>query len=127
MRLNGTSDLGWEGMAKELFETFPDVQFYDYTKVLSRMLRFCQGKFPTNYHLTFSRSEANWDDCQIVLKNGGNVAAVFYKDLPETYEGFSVVNGDLSDLRFLDNSNVIVGLSSKGKAKKDETGFVIFP
>ena len=36
-----------------------------------------------------------------------------------------VVNGDESDLRFLDPRNSIVGLKAKGKAKKDTTGFVV--
>lgn len=125
VRLNGTSDLGWEGIAKDIMNEFPDVQFYDYTKVLTRMKRFCNGKFPKNYHLTFSRSESNWEDCVEVLKLGGNVAAVFDK-LPDNYIGYTVTNGDESDLRFLDGNNVIVGLKAKGQAKKDESGFVIF-
>jgi hypothetical protein len=126
VRLNGTSDLGWEGLAKSIMEEFSDVQFYDYTKVLPRMKRFCEGKFPKNYHLTFSRSECNWEDCKIVLSLGGNVASVFYKVLPDNYEGYKVIDGDLSDLRFLDDKNVIVGLKAKGKAKYDESGFVVF-
>jgi hypothetical protein len=124
-RLNGTSDLGWEGLAKDIMQEFPNVQFYDYTKVLNRMQRFCEGKFPKNYHLTFSRSESNWEDCRKVLSMGGNVAAVFSKILPNSYEGYFVVDGDLSDLRFLDGKNVIVGLKAKGKAKGDSSGFVI--
>ena len=127
VRLNGTSDVGWEGVAKSVLLEFPDVQFYDYTKVLPRMLMYCKGKLPSNYHLTFSRSECNWDKCQEVLKAGGNVAAVFYKELPSTYEGYKVVDGDTSDLRFLDGDNVIVGLKSKGKARYDNSGFTIFP
>jgi hypothetical protein len=63
------------------------------------------------------------------LKQGYNVAAVFNvkdgSELPTTYKGYKVVDGDISDLRFLDAKNVIVGLKSKGDAKKDETGFVI--
>jgi hypothetical protein len=62
----------------------------------------------------------------MVLAKGGNVAAVFYKQLPEHYSGYDVVDGDLSDLRFLDSKNTIVGLKAKGKAKHDDSGFVIF-
>jgi hypothetical protein len=127
VRLNGTSDIGWEGIAKDIMDEFSEVQFYDYTKVLGRMIRYCEGKMPSNYHLTFSRSENNWVDCVKVLKKGGNVAAVFYKQLPNQYEGYNVVNGDLSDLRFNDDKNVIVGLKAKGKARYDESNFVIFP
>ena len=36
-----------------------------------------------------------------------------------------MVNGDNSDVRFIDPKGVIVGLIAKGKAKKDESGFVI--
>ena len=42
----------------------------------------------------------------------------------ETWKGFEVVNGDETDLRFLDKKGVVVGLIEKGRAKKDETGFV---
>jgi hypothetical protein len=52
------------------------------------------------------------------------VAAVF-SELPETYLGKPVINGDESDLRFLDAQGVIVGLVAKGKAKKDKSGFVV--
>jgi hypothetical protein len=124
VRLNGTSDLGWEGLARDIMREFADVQFYDYTKVLSRMLRYCDGRLPSNYHLTFSRSESNWSDCLTVLNAGGNVAAVF-EVLPESFAGFRVVPGDESDLRFLDDRGVIVGLSAKGPAKRDESGFVV--
>ena len=47
VRLNGTSDLRWERIFPELFGMFPDVQFYDYTKVPGRVT-------PKNYSLTFS-------------------------------------------------------------------------
>jgi hypothetical protein len=124
VRLNGTSDLGWEGIARELMQKHPDVQFYDYTKVLGRMLRFLEGKFPSNYHLTFSKSESNDADVLQVLQNGGNVAVVF-KNMPVQYNGYNVVDGDASDLRFLDSTNVIVGLKAKGKARKDTSGFVV--
>ena len=53
-----------------------------------------------------------------------NVAAVFH-EVPETYLGRKVINGDETDLRFLDPKGVIVGLKAKGKAKKDKTGFVV--
>jgi hypothetical protein len=124
VRLNGTSDLGWEGLARDIMQEFAEVQFYDYTKVLSRMVRYCDGRLPLNYHLTFSRSESNWADCLTVLNAGGNVAAVF-EALPESFAGFRVVAGDESDLRFLDARGVIVGLSAKGPAKKDQSGFVV--
>jgi hypothetical protein len=124
VRLNGTSDIGWEGVANDLMAEFSNVQWYDYTKIQARMMRYLEGKMPSNYHLTFSKSENNWDKCLEVLKHGGNVAAVFNK-LPETFMGYAVIDGDKSDLRFLDPFNVIVGLKAKGMARKDKSGFVI--
>lgn len=128
IRLNGTSDLPWEqfgGMfGKNLMDRFPQVNFYDYTKNPNRMKAYLRGEFPKNYHLTFSRSECNHDICLDILKMGGNVAMVFDK-VPESYAGYEVISGDEHDLRFLDKSNVIVGLKAKGDAKHDESGFVI--
>lgn len=121
-RLNLTSDLMWEKYG--IMDMFSDCIFYDYTKHFSRMIRFINGAFPRNYHLTFSRSECNDDDVAKVLAAGGNVAAVF-SSLPNVWARKPVVNGDETDLRFLDPSNVIVGLTTKGKAKRDKTGFVI--
>jgi hypothetical protein len=123
-RLNGTSDLAWEKYevcaGKNIFQMFPQVQFYDYTKINNRKV----SHIP-NYHLTFSKADGNDMDVRIALSNGMNVAVVFKKDLPDTYLGRKVINGDETDLRFLDPKNVIVGLKAKGKAKKDTSGFVV--
>jgi hypothetical protein len=127
-RLNLTSDLPWEKIklnGKNIFEMFLDCQFYDYTKTPERMTSFLAGEMPKNYHLTFSRSENNGAIAESILKSGGNVAMVFRKTLPSSYLGAEVVNGDETDLRFLDGKGKIVGLVEKGKAKKDESGFVI--
>jgi hypothetical protein len=118
-RLNGTSDLSWEKYTIDhnglnIFETFPTVQFYDYTKVLGR--KTSQYK---NYHLTFSRAESNDDDVAIALEQGLNVAAV-YDQLPK-----GMFSADDTDLRFLDPRTGFIGLKAKGKAKKDYSGFVI--
>ena len=130
-RLNLTSDVEWEKIfmkdpAYNIFEYFCGSQFYDYTKSFQRMAKFVnQAKdFPSNYHLTFSRSEHNDSLCDMVLQMGGNVAVVFRNQLPKTWKGFEVVNGDENDLRFLDKKGVVVGLIEKGLAKKDKTGFV---
>ena len=123
VRLNTTTDIPWE--IHDIFELFPNVQFYDYTKIKKRIFKYLNNEYSKNYHLTFSMHETNYDDCIEVLNNGGNVAMVFRNQLPETYKGFQVVNGDESDLRFLDPRNSIVGLKAKGKAKKDTTGFVV--
>ncbi len=127
-RPNLTSDLTWEDIADgngdTILQKFPQTQFYDYTKSFGRMAKFLNGDFPSNYHLTFSASEHNQKLVEMVLEMGGNVAVVFRDQLPATWKGFEVVNGDKNDLRFLDKSGVVVGLIEKGLAKKDETGFV---
>jgi len=126
VRLNGTSDLPFFNWG--IMEAFPKVKFYDYTKSTHHMAMFLDGALPKNYSLTFSRSESarNHKVCGEVLDRGGNVAMVFAgKTLPKTYKGKRVVNGDETDLRFLDPRNVIVGLTAKGKARKDDSGFVI--
>lgn len=126
-RLNGTSDLPWHHIKikdnKNIFQLFPHVQFYDYTKDLKR-LKALHAMPISNYNVTFSCSESNWDECIEALKLGFNVAVVF-DSIPETYQGYEVINGDDHDLRFLDKQGgVIIGLKAKGKAKKDQSGFV---
>ena len=122
IRLNGTSDISWENMG--ILQEFPTVQFYDYTKVFKRMKMYCKGQMPSNYHLTYSLNEDNKELAFEVLKMKGNISAVFRNYLPTKYEGYQVVNGDESDLRFLDKPNSIVGLIAKGKARHDNSGFV---
>jgi hypothetical protein len=124
MRLNGTSDLQWEAYkmqdGKTIFELFPNVIFYDYTKIEKR-----QPKPFSNYSLTFSAADGNDNDVAVALQKGMNVAVVFRGDtLPQEWQGKTVIDGDTDDLRFLDPQNVVVGLRAKGKAKKDKSGFV---
>ena len=133
-RLNGTSDLSFEKyevvrngkLYRNIFSAFPDVVFYDYTKVLGRKV----SNIP-NYSLTFSAADGNDNDVAKAIAQGYNIAVVFgikkTLPMPETYLGLPVFNGDESDLRFLDPKGVIVGLYAKGKAKKDDTGFVKYP
>lgn len=125
IRLNGTSDIPFvkNKLVKQALDTVPDLQMYDYTKRQSYFREYMEGKLPSNLHLTFSKSEHNWKFCQEVLDNGFNISAVF-DELPETYKGYNVFNGDNTDLRFLDPYG-ICGLKMKGRAKKDDTGFVI--
>ena len=119
-RLNGTSDLSWEKYevpvfcTENIFELFPQVQFYDYTKVLGRKV-----KHIPNYHLTFSKADGNDADVAEALMQGMSVVAVYDK-IPE-----GVPSADETDLRFLDPKGVMLGLKAKGRAKKDYSGFVI--
>jgi hypothetical protein len=123
-RLNGTSDLSFEKYevegAKNIFSLFPNVQFYDYTKVLGRKVADID-----NYHLTFSAADGNDADVNKAIAQGMNVTVVFDK-IPAEYKGKPVFNADETDLRFLDPKGVVLGLKAKGRAKKDTTGFVVF-
>lgn len=142
IRLNGTSDIVWERkgftlnakMAKRLgkeakyynniMEVFPDVQFYDYTKIAGRF----NDKLPKNYDLTFSYSgvETYKKQVEFAIKKGARIAVVFRDDnYPETFMGLPVVDGDEHDIRPFDPKGSIVGLKAKGKAIKDTSGFVV--
>lgn len=121
VRINGTSDLPW--LAQNMARRFPHIQFYDYTKHPEP-----QKRMLPNYHLTFSNSEINMQDSLAALENSVSVAVVFPvkkgKPLPEMWNGYVVIDGDESDLRFADPDGVVVGLRAKGKARKDASGFV---
>lgn len=133
VRLNGTSDIRWESVPcvrrgieySNPFQAFAELQFYDYTKLPNRRV----AGIP-NYHLTFSYSHRD-EFAPIVARavrfygTAVNFAAVFAKALPAYFLGRDVVNGDESDLRFLDRRGVVVGLVAKGRARRDTSGFVV--
>lgn len=130
VRLNNTSDLSPElfyiienGVKKNLLEIFPDVQFYDYTKVANRVKLL--KKYP-NYDLTYSFDGYNMDICKEMLSNNIRVAMVF-KNVPDNFEGITVIDGDSYDMRYYDPKNVIVGLKYKFVRSKlpIESKFVI--
>lgn len=152
IRLNGTSDLPFHSYryadGSSLMDRHKETQFYDYTKFENRMRDYMDGKLPSNYHLTFSRSERNHNFAMEVINRGHNVAVPFditpnrgtHKsgDSPLTFHGHDVIDGDESDLRFLDHKHtktkkanktgkgVWVGLRVKGKeARDDESGFIV--
>jgi hypothetical protein len=125
IRLNGTSDIQWEYIEidgyENIFAMFPEVQFYDYTKIPTRKI----DHIP-NYHLTWSYSEANDKYAKMFDKVPNNKAVVFKnKILPSMFKGLKVIDGDTHDMRFLDEPNSVVGLKAKGKARQDKSGFVI--
>ncbi len=131
VRLNGTTDIAWEYLrlnarGDNIFSANPDLQFYDYTKRADRAMKFAHGKMVPNYHLTFSKSESNGIVCTKLQAEGVNIAAVFGNK--ELAQSAASIDGDLHDLRFLDGTTQdrgnIIGLSAKGRAKKDTTGFV---
>lgn len=118
MRLNVASDLRWENIAPWLFEG-EYVRAYDYTKAPDRIT-------PDNYRITYSHHEHRSDDwVRSMIAAGRNVAVVFDSakhDLPATYLGIPVIDGDLTDFRYGDPTGVIVGLAAKGAAKIMEAG-----
>ena len=123
-RLDGTSDLG---LAQRIAPEFPTLQFYDYTKNFKR-------KPLANWDITYSYDGFNWDKCEEKLsgldytKNVGpvsRIAMVFRDSLPQIYRGWPVVDGDQSDLRFLDKKSVIIGLKIKGGKKRIAPNFFV--
>ena len=124
VRLNGTSDIEWENIkvAGEytIFELFPDLQFYDYTKNPNRK------NLPANYDLTFSYSgvDSFIKFNRQALSNNMRIATVF-KIMPSEFLGRQVINGDDHDARFIEDKNLVIGLKAKGKARQDKTGFVV--
>lgn len=127
VRLNGTSDIDWSTTkqdGKTVFELFPAVQFYDYTKRKDIIRKSAKIK---NWHITASYSGHSFKYASAISaqakKYGVNLAVVF-DQLPEYWKNQKVLNGDSSDLRFLDGAG-IVGLRAKGAAKKDNSGFVV--
>lgn len=127
IRLNGTTDIRWElikihGLC--LMEMFPQVQWYDYTKIPNRKV-----KHLSNYHLTWSYSAARPEYARMLdlaRKAGMNVAVVFRDKqiIPNVWQGMPTVDGDADDLRFKDPAGVCVALYAKGDAKRDTSGFV---
>lgn len=130
VRLNGTSDIRWEvkhfrldGKLVTIFEAFPSLQFYDYTKISNRK------NIPENYDLTYSYSGvAGYQRyVSIAVENHMRVAVVFRdrERIPAVFLDMECIDGDDSDLRHLDPSGVVVALYAKGRAKKDISGFVV--
>ena len=127
VRLNCTSDIDWQNTKFKgfnIFEIFPDITFYDYTKNVKKFI----GKVD-NYHLTLSYTGRNWDKCKVVLEQGHNVAMVFdvkkETEIPAMYKGYEVVNGDITDYRVDDAKGIIVGLKWKRIANKENEQLVL--
>jgi hypothetical protein len=130
VRLNGTSDIPFENIKikdnKNIMELFPSIQFYDYSKYPLN-----KRKLASNYDLTFSLAENNWDNAKHYLNTKtGRVSAVFSHSIPSKYKGYKVIDGDNTDLRFLEPKGCIIGLKFKGsvidRIKGINSGFVIY-
>jgi len=134
VRLNGTSDIRWENVNigypyKNIMQALPDIQFYDYSKIANRR------NIPSNYDLTFSYSGVSeyLPFVQKAVANGERIAVVFRNRAiveqmlanGESFLGLPVVDGDNTDIRHLDPKGAVVALYAKGKARYDESGFVV--
>ena len=113
VRLNVITDVRWESKAYgQIPQSFPNVTFYDYTKIANRL-----NKTPDNYKLMFSYSPAVKFQDQVRLAMSANVpmSAVFYPAIPDTFLGAKVINGDNSDIENLKYRypNYIIGLKYK--------------
>ena len=92
----------------------PDMQLYDYTKIPKPWLRTGD-----KYHLTYSLDTHNEREAVAAMMHGINVAVVFDPDepLPKSFKlgkrEYPTVDGDVTDLRFLDPPGHIVALRGK--------------
>jgi len=126
VRLNNLSDVVWEKVVPGLFEEYPGIQFFDYTKSIDRTMSYLAGELAPNYHLTFSVDERDQTEeyADMVLSDDGVAAVVFAGDtLPETWNGYPVVDGDLSDATWAQAPGTVRGLRAKGAAKESTSGF----
>ena len=131
VRLNGTSDIRWETVPvtidgieyANLMLAFPEVQFYDYTKLANRR------NIPSNYDLTFSYSGVKAYQPQVAKAQKAlmRIAVVFrhVEAIPKSFIGMKCIGGDNSDVRHIEKQNVVVALYAKGPAKHDTSGFVV--
>jgi hypothetical protein len=133
VRPNGTSDIRYENIPvlgyENIMALHSDVQWYDYTKLANRR------NIPANYDLTFSysglpayapfvaKAVAKGERIAVVFRNRAIVEQMLANG--ETFLGLPLVDGDNTDIRHLDPKNTIVALYAKGKAKRDQSGFVV--
>lgn len=113
VRLNCTSDIDIAKLnlnGKNITEIFPDVTFYDYTKVYKYLDNM--KKFP-NLDYTYSYNGHNHITCKKAIERGVRIAVVFENKLPRLFNGIPVVNGDNSDFRPSDPKHCVVGLKVK--------------
>lgn len=134
VRINATTDINpitfyhIDGVIgkRNLFKMFPQIQFYDYTKVPSRL---ALAEQTNNYDITWSidGSEENLAIGLDYLAKGGRVAVVFGTDnFPKKWHGYDVIDGDAYDMRYKDG-NVVVGLKFKKTANNFVNGKFIMP
>ena len=115
----------------ELFDRFPGVTFYGYTKNWTEALKYPGSWVLPNYRIAVSASERE-DSIHDAVANGTNVAVVFDVDdpseLPTRHVGHQVVDATVDDAWMIENDGVIGGLVPIGfKMAQDTSGFVKEP
>lgn len=129
VRLNCTSDISPTAFVldgKNILQIFPNVSFYDYTKVPKRLELL--SKYP-NYDLTWSidGSEENREIGLEFLERGGRVAVVYGTEkMPKSWYGYATEDGDRSDYRPQDINQVCM-LKFKVTASNYENGKFLLP
>lgn len=130
LRLNTTSDIRWEYVSPAMIDALATagVALYDYTAWSP------EQRNPSHaYSLTYSAKEPSHTPdayLETILAAGGTVAMPFTtrrgEALPETWHGYPVIDGDVSDERRNDPPGVVVGLRAKGHAwrRDNSAGFI---
>jgi hypothetical protein len=161
IRLNGYSDILWEDQkikitspdvqkayknfclevlgispnsytVRNIFELFPNIEFYDYTKYDPIKSERKRSNIPQNYHLTFSLSERKIDKNHIEeILEIENIAIVVVKEEKEKIidyinnsTSFDAINGDEYDCRIEDGEKKLVILEAIQDGRKVKTDFV---
>jgi hypothetical protein len=124
IRWNGTSDIDYETEHPALVSHADGLGFeqYDYTK---RPIAYDPSRTVRRVY-SLDRGAARDRHALRYLRDGGTVAVVFAvkpgRDLPTEWNGYPVVDGDLTDLRSRDPRGVVVGLRAKGHARSLPVG-----
>lgn len=123
VRLNVLSDIRWELVKVDgvntIFELFPEVTFYDYTK--HDITKRIGSNFPSNYNLVFSYTGRNKMRAIKALEQGHSIAVVYNHkkiSMPKSFMGYNTVSGDDHDLVFLHPKSTVLMLTAKGEALK---------
>jgi hypothetical protein len=122
-RPNCNQDVAWERVFPWLADVLP---MYDYTKRIDRV-----GWVAPQYRVTYSATSVTRASAvRRIVDRGDTVTMVFpvrKHEMPATWLGIPVVDGDVTDDRFADPAGVIVGLSPKGKLRGVTTHPLITP
>ena len=120
VRLNVLSDVRWEMCG--IPQAHPDLLFVDYCKQAARL-----GKTPDNYKLIFSYSGRPQyrNQNRRAFQTDAPVAVVFRGGFPRMFRGRPVIDGDRDDIANAFATGQVVGLTPKGSARRDRSGFVV--